>query len=212
MKAKVMSLARLLLIMLLVFGLSVTAYAANLGTLSCWYATYTESQTTNIGRWAANTLTVRTIKLNSDASFSFLIGVNHAASEWEDALGITINTSSTTSTGDIEYYGGTRAEIATYTGYTIPTDVAGRTRYYYTYEEGTWTYGSSSKTGYLFSFIYCYLVDDSDDYEYNVATHELGHALGWMGHTPNSSAVMYHTQSSVETLTAIDKNHLSQVY
>jgi predicted Zn-dependent protease len=195
-----------------VFSLSVAAYASNLGTLSCWYATYTKTETSCIGRWAANTLTVRTIKLNSDTSFRFLPGVNHAASEWKDVLGITINTSSTASTGNIEYYGGTRSEITAYTGYTLPTDSAGQTRYYYKGEEGTWTYGSSSKTGYLFSFIYCYMVDASDDYEYNVATHELGHALGWMGHTPNSSAVMYHTESSVITLTNIDKNHLSQVY
>lgn len=149
--------------------------------INYWY-----SDDSNIGRWAAKSLTIKTIKLSSDAEFPFLISVDHAASQWKSALGVNITTSSSTSTGFIEYYGGTRAEIKTYTGYTIPDDVTGRTRYYYAYEEGTWSYGNTSKTGYLFSFIYCYLVDEIDangnhrslDLYKKTSTHELGHGLG----------------------------------
>lgn len=43
-------------------------------------------------------------------------------------------------------------------------------------------------------------------------THELGHALGYNGHAPGTSDVMYKNTSSYKTLTNSEKNHLKQVY
>lgn len=43
-------------------------------------------------------------------------------------------------------------------------------------------------------------------------THELGHALGWIGHSGTSSDIMYQSGSSITSLTYRDIQHLSQVY
>lgn len=43
-------------------------------------------------------------------------------------------------------------------------------------------------------------------------THELGHGLGWLGHSSDSNDVMYHDNRAVTTLTNRDKNHLVQNY
>lgn len=46
----------------------------------------------------------------------------------------------------------------------------------------------------------------------NVGIHELGHSMGWHGHSTNSSDVMYTYTNDVKTLTSRYKNHLAQVY
>lgn len=80
--------------------------------------------------------------------------------------------------------------------------------------EGTWTYGNTSKTGVLISAVEGCIVDknhSSNEYK-ETCTHEMGHALGWSGHSGNSSDIMYAYGSSITTLTTNEKNHLSQVY
>ena len=46
----------------------------------------------------------------------------------------------------------------------------------------------------------------------NIATHEMGHLLGWYGHSTVSSDVMYSSPSSVVTLSNRDIRHILQVY
>ena len=46
----------------------------------------------------------------------------------------------------------------------------------------------------------------------NVATHEMGHLLGWYGHSTYSSDIMYSSPTSVVSLSNRDIRHISQVY
>ena len=58
-----------------------------------------------------------------------------------------------------------------------------------------------------------YIVDDNrtlNQYKHT-ATHELGHALGWKGHSPNSADVMYAYSNGIIFLTNRDKKHISSV-
>ncbi|MBQ7604394.1 MAG: matrixin family metalloprotease [Clostridia bacterium] len=46
----------------------------------------------------------------------------------------------------------------------------------------------------------------------NVCTHELGHAVGFFGHSSSSSAVMYYASHDGFTLKTAEKAHLQQIY
>lgn len=194
---------------MLVTTWSTTALAAtNLGTLSCWYSDYDY-----IARWNKSSITVYTNKLNSNGSFYFSMGMYLGCGKWEDALGITISSSSYDTSAPIKYYGGTKNEVSAYGDFTIDSSTNGVTQRAQ-YVEGTWKYGNTSKTGYLVSSAVGCIIDKNhttDEYE-KTCTHELGHALGWAGHSSNTSDIMYKKGSSVTSLTTRDIEHLSQVY
>lgn len=197
----------LMLCFTLVTTLSITALAAtNLGTLSYWYSD-------SIARWDKSSINVYTNKLNSNGYFYFLNGINHGCDQWDDALGITLNYGSTYTSAPIKFYGGTKDEVSAYGDFTITSSTNGVTILTVSVE-GTWKYGNTTKTGYLLSSAVGCIIDKdhtTDEYK-KTCTHELGHALGWVGHSSNSSDIMYSLGSSVTSLTTRDSKHLSQVY
>lgn len=199
----------IILCFMLVTTLSNTALAAtNLGTLSCWY-----SDSDYIARWDKSSITVYTNKLNSNGSFYFSMGTYFGCSKWDDALEIKISSSSSDTSAPIKFYGGTRDEVNAFGDVTISQLNNGVTQYTSSVE-GTWKYGNTSKTGRLMSSAVGYIIDNgrtTDEYEKTCA-HEIGHALGWAGHSSNSSDIMYSYGSSVTSLTTRDSEHLSQVY
>lgn len=186
------------------------AATSSLGTLSCWY-----SDSDYIARWDKSSITVYSNKLNSNGSFYFSMGMYLACGKWDDVLGITISSSSYDTSAPIKFYGGTQNEVSAYADFTISSSINGITKLNYNpYIEGIWKYGNTSKTGLLISSAVGYIIDKdhtTDEYE-NTCIHELGHALGWLGHSSNSSDIMYSYGSSVTTLTTRDSEHLSQVY
>ena len=192
-------------------ALSTTAFAAtNLGTLSYWY-----SDSDTIGRWDESSVKVYKDKLNSNASFYFSAGMTHACGQWDDVTGMTLTSSSSSSytSAPIKFHGGTMDEVNAYGEFTVTSSHNGVTQRTSSVE-GTWTYGSSSKTGRLVvGAVGCIIDKDRTTDQYKkTCTHELGHALGWAGHSSNTSDIMYSAGSSVTSLTSRDKNHLSQVY
>ena len=60
-----------------------------------------------------------------------------------------------------------------------------------------------------------YIVSRSDFYYNNYlkgCTHELGHSMGWRGHSSNTSWVMTQGKATVTALSTDEKDHLAQVY
>ena len=183
---------------------------ASLGSLPYWY-----SDEDSIGRWNASSLTVYKNKLNNNGNFYFIQGISYGVNLWEDVTDLSIlsGTSTSFSTAPIQFQGGTVAEINAYGTFTATASNNGLTQITYSIE-GTWSYGSATKSGWLISNAIGYIVDKNhttDEYK-NTCTHELGHALGWYGHTTNPVDIMYSYGSSVTTLSYRDTYHLAQVY
>ena len=115
------------------------AMAANLGTLSYWY-----SDSDTIRRWSSIPSTVFSSKLNNTGTFYYLIGLDNGIDSWNSALSSSMDRGTTSSS--LSFYGGTKSELdalgifsltSTDTGLTVTTSS----------EEGTWTYGSTTKYG-----------------------------------------------------------------
>ena len=160
--------------------------------------------------------------------------MDHAVSQWDNAifnLNITHYKIQSEPANQnppiIVMLGGTPAEInarGLFDSNQIPASgVAGRVLFNppsVVSTEGNWTHISGdAKTGYTFQGIIGCVVDQGlilmENRYRMVATHELGHALGWMGHTSDPDSIMYPNiilGVSITTLTDIDKRHLRQVY
>lgn len=84
--------------------------------------------------------------------------------------------------------------------------------------EGTYTYGSLTKTGKVTTYSKIAIIEKSNprtDMAYSkTATHELGHALGYAGHSTTKGDIMYtsSTSNTTNALTTRDINHLKQIY
>lgn len=154
--------------------------------------------------------------LSSDSSFTtkFVSAVENAATKWDSTLPISIfETSQYSALGYV--YGGTKSELSgifpgltsATTGLTslsLPEEPLSENVYY----------GLERK--YVYKLIggkMCIVNKGRTQSEYNnTAIHEMGHLLGWLGHSNNSSHVMYSYANGVTTLTPVDKNHIVQIY
>lgn len=136
--------------------------------------------------------------------------------KWSPVLNSDFYMSTSAGTSRIKFYGGTKVQIDKTRIFTreLRPNETGLTYYFSLWEEGTWKYGASTKTGYKTDRVFGAIVDmNRTDAQYkNTCLHEFGHALGWMGHSHSSSDVMYFVGSTITTLTNADKRHIRQVY
>ena len=199
------------LIICLIVSSSFTVHADSLGTLYYWY-----SGDYSIGHFYPLTIYVEEYNLSNSSwtEFPFYTILAHAYYEWNNVLPISFTTTFQYAPR-MEVYGGTKeqlnaAGIPIYStgqnGYTVPVDA--------TYD-GAWELTDST-------LVCCYThqhtvtaiveKDHSIDAYKKTATHEIGHALGWYGHSSCSDDVMYGYTSSVTHLTMRDYLQLDQVY
>ena len=106
----------------------------------------------------------------------------------------------------IKIYGGTRQDLSN-AGYEFSTLVGGETHYATRYIAGYYTYSSDIKFQFRYTGATIFIIysGQSLDHQKNVCVHEMGHALGYSGHSWISSDVMYYTSSSTYTLSDNEK-------
>ena len=185
--------------------LSVVAYAIvpDLGNLSYWY-----SDEALIGKWLDTPSIYSTSVESSPNSATVASWVSIARTQWANAR-IATTTTTSSSTASINVYAGKLNSLRPLcpnldqfsAGYTETT----RSTY------GKYHYQGIEKTRVTISKGKVYICTDLTSYPATVAVHEIGHALGWIGHTTDSTSVMNRSASPNNVLTTIDKNHISQI-
>lgn len=189
--------------------LATSIVATGLGSIPYW-----ESDSYEIGRWK-NTPSVyqTTLGLDGFTSSNFSTYTTHARNQWSNA-GISTTSTNSLSNAKIRIYGGNVTALALQNP-SINSSMAGYAQVFQQEYDGTWDYKGFQKTGNIHLDAECYIVfknNQTSDYYKSVTTHELGHALGWIGHNSTSTNVMYSIANSVTTLTTVDKRHLGQIY
>lgn len=192
----------------------------DLGTLTEWYS-YDNTASSHdhlmphfheIARWSSAPYQ-RTILVDGFNSTNFISHVNYARNAWRNA-GISINSTTSSSLSNFEIYGGTFDELSPLEPM-LKAHHDGYARYSNSTLQGWWTYNNQTKYQLRQISTKIFLVwkgtMTTNHYRF-VALHEMGHGLGWRGHSNNNNDVMYHTNNSKTTLTVRDKNHLVQVY
>lgn len=202
------------LILSIIFSLLLTVkvFAAELGILSYYY-----SDSSSIARYK----TSRNLYFGSlDSSISgtdMTTMVTHAINQWNSA-GVSV-TSTSKDRANIIVYGGNLTSLRNiYPSY--DSGNTGLMRPLGVQYEGEWRYaGSSIKNGYQHTNTQILIQNRTDsnattrmNYYRKTTTHELGHALGWRGHSSNSGDIMFGSSSTIQSLTNRDKNHLNQLY
>ena len=145
----------------------------------------------------------------------FNIGYNNAVAQWSDALEWSFATVAQND-ADIVVHGGTRTELEVLMGDSfnyLTASTAGITFYDYNVV-GYYQYQGNIKLHAKMNSATIYIPDDgrtADEYR-NILTHELGHALGYIGHSASASDVMYPYVSTIYDLSTRDINHLHQLY
>ncbi len=202
-----------ILIVILMIVLCISApvcYAYNVYMIDYW-----ESNTYYVCRWHS-TPTIAAAKMNNNILFFFAQGYSRAINQWPSA-GIALTPLSGAggiSSADIRCFGDTISNLQTSFGVSIPSGTLGVTYRNYSVVGGL-SYSAESKTLGEISNVAIVLIVDcgmSEDQTKKTFTHEVGHALGWAGHSINSSDVMCQGLSSLTTLSLRDKRHLKQIY
>lgn len=154
-------------------------------------------------------------KLNTNNSFEFYAGCLYAKNQWKPALGINFTDTVLMSSANLKMYGGSASDLRKI-GFTPGS------------ENGlTWDdpdtlpllvqMGMYNGVEYPIYRVYTtktYVVDknQASNQVRNTCTHEMGHALGWYGHSIYGGDVMTEYANTVQGLTPHDIGQLAQVY
>ena len=176
------------------------------GTVSEW-----NSDSTTVAYWNQNVVFNHRIlgTTENDMSGAFSSALN----QWDSALPITLSTTDQQTQATIVCYSGTVDAITdTFEAENrMPNNpsVAGMTIASST-TEAFISFQNEIKYLKRMTFAYLYVYDRTA--VISIMIHEMGHALGYQGHSTNSFHIMREEESNIVTLSDSEKNHLSQAY
>lgn len=209
------TVALFIAVVMCVSSFTFSVYAADLGTLNVW-----KSSSYTIGKWSSIPTRVNLVYSNTigDTAVPLSSITNTAVDEWNYALNTNMSCYNTGSSGPLTMYTGTKAEmraLGLFSHYENDNVVGSTvtTKNFY----GTWNCPAIPDKAYSYTITraYCvvYYISGRPAERYaNTAVHELGHALGWFGHSTSSSDVMYSNSNTRTSLTYNEISHLRQLY
>ena len=192
--------------------LSVSAWAEdvpNLGELDYWYA-----DNSIISHWNTTPkIYAESLSTNKDFDLNNYIGFG--IYQWSNNSVVNCTLNGTSSSHTIHFYGGTAAQLEAAGVFSDCTGVNGKTKSTATVE-GNYTYNGEIKTCKVTTYSKIALVEKSrTDMAYcKTSAHELGHAIGYSGHSLTKGDIMYTSSiyNTTNALTERDVKHIYQIY
>ncbi|MBQ6933885.1 MAG: matrixin family metalloprotease [Clostridia bacterium] len=195
--------------------------------LSCWNATV--DSTDSSGNQRIYRMTVQpkiafggVMSMGTFSASNIEAYTTYAAQEWT-TVGMPVNEVNIGSANIIVYAGKRQAMLLIDNTITATTYLLPGHTYFHNgtgQPEKNWYYNSDVKCGYISNFNKVVLIwddiignklDISEGTYKNVLLHEVGHALGWYGHSSNTTDIMHKAAKDSFLLTSRDVNHVKQI-
>lgn len=184
--------------------------------LSTYYGTlqYWNDDNERIGYWASPP-SLYVENMTPSSQFYFESGISSARTQWSSALNISFPTEEE-SGADIKIYGLSPTDYYNETGTSWPNNRTGYT-ISSLYKQGYAVYQGNIKRidrrcAASIYIIYRPESPRAKNETMKTVVHELGHALGYSGHSPTTTDVMYAGAHSQYILSSSEINHLCQIY
>ena len=186
-----------------------TTFAIDDGTLTCWY-----SDSSQVGFWQS-TPSIGWKKIDGGSNFNFGAAFSHGRTQWENA-GKPTDSPPSTGSVSIACFGGYQSTLEARFNVDL-TGLNGATAVSSTYFAQLNYNGATKQLRKLQGTQVIMIVSNGHSQEQynNTFTHELGHALGWFGHSShsqNGKDIMLSYGTKHQNLTDFDINHLNQIY
>ena len=201
----------LILASMLMLISTTSTLAAAPTTLTCWH----DIESNNGGFYDSKTITYGQQKLNTNTNFHFNAGNLAAAQLWSSKLGLTLNSTLTYSSGNIRIQGGTLNELISAGWTSFTSSYAGLTSWGTAVSTTTITFNGTNHIIYSFKLTNGNQIAIKDDNYSSTQTeitakHEMGHALGFIGHS--ATGLLNANNTSTSTPTTNEIAHIKQFY
>lgn len=175
------------------------------------------SDTDNIMYFNKKSIIIYKENMYNVSDFAFDDNINNALEQWGEALGLNFSFTTNKNEADIIIYGGTESQMnnlygsvfTNWKGYTSLIKANNSSDNIVTLEDSKIlkeVYNIQKST------VYIKYNDDNNSVK-KTCIHELGHALGYCGHSKTENDLMYNsTKKSGMFLTTAEKQHLKAVY